>query len=230
VEQGTRSRPEPVKAVSESAVKLKSIYKNGYVCLDASANGAAAVRAGCAASAFLLVDLGNGEAALRDPASGRYLGVAPDGKLYPVEASIGTWEIFRLAKEGGNIALQSKKTGAYVKPAVEAAGGLAARGALDGDAWFAAEPATVDLRGAPGVADELPYAVVRRGTELAIIPARGQSLDATLADTRGRLLARVTCAEAAGCTLRAASREGIGILTVRSGGVVRRLRVAAPRP
>ncbi len=227
VEQGTRSRPEPVKAAGETAVKLKSVVKGAYVCVEKNAVGNAAARPGCEAASFVMVDLGNNEVALRDPASGKYLGVNTDGLLYPLESQVGTWEIFRVTKQGAQIALQSKKTGAYVKPAVDAGGGLSVRGALDADAWFAVEPGTIQThaRGTGTVTDMLPYAISFRGPELILIPGRGARLSAYLSGLDGRVLASRSCVGA--CSFGSQSASGMRILTVNSGGVVRRHRIAA---
>lgn len=225
VEQGLRSRPEPVKPVSEAAVKLKSVFKNAYVCVEKTAAGNAAARTGCESASFSMVDLGGGEVALKDPVSGKYLGVNADGILYPMEAGIGTWEIFRVSKQGANVALQSKKTGAYVKPAVDAGGALAVRGGLDNDAWFAVEPGTIGSR-VSAVGAALPYALVWRGSELRILPGAGK-ITATIADATGRVIARRSCADASGCSLVRFQGAGIRTLTVESAGIVRTHRLAA---
>ncbi|GEM_PF-2400551 len=228
VNEGTHSRPEPVAVVKQTPLRLKSVFKNAYLCVEKNAKGNAAVPAGCetASQTLILIDLGNDEAALKDPVSGKYLGVYSDSLVYPMDDFIGTWEIFKVVKQGDNIALQSKKTGAFLKPSVDAAGPILAKGPLDTDALFTIDLTAVSLnpRAARDVAASgpHPYAVSYSGGNLRVTDAGPEKVRIRISDLAGRVLADRYFFGGGMYNLGAVPSVGIRFLTVESNGILRR--------
>lgn len=234
VEQGIRSRPEPIQMGTQATLKLKSISKNTFVCLDKGAKGNAISLAACSQSpqSLVLIDLGNNEVVLKDAASGKYMSVYSDSLLYPMDDYIGTWEIFRISRQGENFALQSKKTGVWIKPAADASGSLIAKGGLDADAWFTPDFTTAAV--APKSARELfasdphAYSVSFAGGELRLLTSRKDRMKITVSDMRGRALATRVFSGGGAYSLGRIPAGGVASLTVESDGVVRREFVAGP--
>lgn len=227
VEHGTRSRPEPVTVKGQTPLRLRSVYKDADLCLERGAQGNLSARRGCdpAAQTLILADLGGDEAALKDPASGRYLGVYTDGLLYPVEDHIGTWEIFRVTRQNGNIALQSKKTGAWLKPALDAAGTVTARGPLDSEAWFAADTsaAGLDPNAARAAVSGVPRYRLMTGYEGTVLEtAYPGRMRFRISDPAGRALAAGEFSGAGRHRLDLAPGVGNGLMliTVETGAGV----------
>lgn len=234
VEQGARSRPEPVKIVQQSTVRLKSVFKSLYVCVEKNAKGNAAARTGCdpAAEAVVMIDLGNNEAAFKDPVSGKYLGVYSDSLLYPMDDYIGTWEIFKLSRQNGNISLQSQKTGAFIRSATDASGSLIAKGPQDSETWFEPDSSTVALP--PKAARELLAADAQAWTlsfaedGLRLFTARKDRMRITVSDPRGRSLSRREFSGGGAYSLGRVPADGLALLTVECAGAVRTEFIAAP--
>jgi hypothetical protein len=234
VEQGKTSRPEPVQAVKETPLRLKSSAKNAYLCMEKADKGNVSVRATCPAGGqpLILVDLGNSEVALKDPATGKYLSLYTDGLLYPVQSYIGTWEIFTLTAQGAEIALRSKKTGAFLKPSSDAAASITASNqTLDADALFSEDLTPVSIGGKPVApwASSPAYSFSFQGSDLRISTVSTGPVEIALADTRGR--ATVTREFRGGGTylLGPVPAKGVCVLTLKSGyGVIRKL-IVPPR-
>jgi hypothetical protein len=233
VEQGIRSRPEPVEVAQQTALRLKSIYKDAYLCVEKTAKGNLAARAGCepAAQALVLIDLGNGEAAIKDPVTGKYLGVYADSLLYPMDGYIGTWEIFRVTRKDGNLALQSKKTGAWLKAALDASGAVTAKGPLDSEAWFK-EDFTLPTGLSSAERDRLasrshPYSVSFAEGELRVLPATAAPMRITLSDARGRAVSGGGFAGGGAYSLGRPATQGIAFMTIETGGLTWRECLAA---
>jgi hypothetical protein len=148
VEQGIHSRSEPVKMIKETPVRIKSVSKGTYLCLEKAGAGNVSIRSVCPLSGrpLVLVELGNDEVALQDPLTGKYLSLYSDGLLYPIQSYIGTWEIFKMVHQGVNVALQSKKNGAWLKPLLDATSSLVASNkTLDADGFFQIETGTAGI-------------------------------------------------------------------------------------
>ena len=149
VGNGSRSRPEVVQVVKESPVRLKSLVKNAYLCVEDAGKGRFTAGPTCdpAGQGFILVDLGHDEVALRDPRTGKYLSSFSDGFFHAMQTYIGTWEIFRLTRQGENVGLQSKKNGAWLRANTDGAGAMVATGtALTTDSYLKLETGPGGMR------------------------------------------------------------------------------------
>jgi hypothetical protein len=233
VVEGTHSRPEPVAATGQTVLRIKSVSRNAYLCVEKNAKGNLTARAACEAASqtLILVDLGNDEAALKDPVSGKYLGVYSDSLLYPIDNYLGTWEVFKVVHQGENIALQSKKTGGFIKPSADAAAAVQAKGGLDADAWFLLDQNAAALN--PGA---LPPGALREALASELASARfsvtGGILKLRTATTR-RMRVRISDVNGRVGLDRYVSGGGMYnlgmvtggsllIATVEAGGMVRR--------
>ncbi|MDB5106572.1 MAG: hypothetical protein JWP91_4261 [Fibrobacteres bacterium] len=228
VVEGTHSRQEPVAPVRQTPLRLKSVFKNAYLCVEKSAKGNVTVRAGCetASQSLILIDLGNDEAALKDPVSGKYLGVYSDSLLYPIDDYVGTWEIFKVSKQGATIALQSKKTGAWLKPSLDAAGSIIAKGGLDTDAWFTVDTASValsrDSRRAVTASGLRSWRVTWTAASFRVNPPGPEPVEITVTDVQGHALASRYFFGGGVYDLGMVPDGGIRFLTVTSGGITHR--------
>jgi glycoprotein endo-alpha-1,2-mannosidase len=235
VNQGAWSRPEQVVQGAQTSVHLKSATRNAYLCLERGGQGNLSARAACepAAQGLILIDLGNNEMAIKDPVSGKYLGVHSDGQLYPIDAYIGTWEIFRVQRQGESIALQSKKTGAFLKPGTDAAAVVSAKGGLDADAWFSVESFTAGLpRGTDAASGRLGQgvSVSLSGGTLRVFAPGPERMRVSLADAHGRVLADRIFTGGGAYDLGVKPGAGIGFITVETRGFVLRQRLADVAP
>jgi hypothetical protein len=226
VERGTHSRREPVKNMGTANVRIAK--GQTYVCMDKGAKGNLIAGGACNAGSQVLelvtLDI-QGEAALRDPATGRYLSVYADNLLYPLSDYVGTWEIFKVAQWSAMYSLQSKKNGAFLN--VDGTGAIAATGTTgDPKIWFSMETLSASKGKAHMGANAPGYVLSVQGEDLLLVAARAERLRVTLSDLGGRTLLSRDLSGAGIHALGKVPGNGIQFLTVESNGIVRREMVA----
>lgn len=233
VERGSASRREFVTVVKESPIKLLSVSRGAYACMEPAGTRNVSARVPCEPTnqVFLLVDLGNNEVALKDPRNGKYLSQYTDQAIYPMASTLGTWEIFTRVPVGENVAFRSKKNGAWLRPAADASASVKATGlTLDTDAYFRQEAAVVGLR--HEVAAPLDYRLTTSGKNWILTTSRRDALQVTVTDLAGHAL--LSRRLEGGGTFSLGRIEGRGLKVIRveslEGAGANRLELVAPRP
>jgi len=224
VKQGRNSRPEPVVIGEETVIGLQSIETGNWLCAE-TADGRIVAGGDCAEGSqfFTLVQLEGDEVAIRNNSSGKYLSVYSDSLLYSLQDYVGTWEIFTRSQYGGNIALQSKKTGTWLRVAPD--GSVIASGESVGNPEQflpGTDPVGIEIgvKAGPG----LQYDVSISGRNVYMIVRQGPAVTVTVHDTQGNIVISGKVNGDGRRCLGAVSSNGIYIIQLKTGNTaVRKL-------